>query len=86
MVTQCGQILVPSNCAAFLVVDFINEHVGEARVIRQQFERLVLSMDTDTSHCVLVSVESWRSVLPKIIFGLKFSQKGVFSLKFCFSG
>ena len=41
MVTHCGQILVPSACAAFLVVDFINSHASEARRIRQEFERLL---------------------------------------------
>jgi len=43
MVTQCGQILVPSACAAFLVIDFINKNASEARRIRQEFERLVLT-------------------------------------------
>jgi len=43
MVTQCGQILVPSACAAFLIVDFINKHASEARRIRQEFERSVLT-------------------------------------------
>jgi len=42
MITHCGQILVPSACAAFLVVDFINKYADEARRIRQEFERLVL--------------------------------------------
>ena len=42
MITHCGQILVPSACAAFLVIDFINKHAGEARRIRQEFERLAL--------------------------------------------
>jgi len=41
MLTQCGQILVPSACAAFIVVDFINKHAGEARKIRQEFERSI---------------------------------------------
>jgi len=41
MVTHCGQILVPSACAAFLAVDFINKYASEARRIRQEFERLV---------------------------------------------
>jgi len=41
MVTHCGQILVPSGCAAFLVVDFLNSHASEARKIQQEFERLL---------------------------------------------
>jgi len=49
MVTQCGQILVPSACAAFLIVDFVNKHAGEARMIRQQFERSVLTTNSSKS-------------------------------------
>ena len=41
MVTHYGQILVPSACAAFLIVDFINKYADEARRIRREFERLV---------------------------------------------
>jgi len=56
MVTQCGQILVPSACAAFLVIDFINKYASEARRIRQEFERLVLTYLEESLLNIIVTV------------------------------
>lgn len=43
MVSQCGQILIPTSCPAFLVVDFINRHAAEAKLIREQYLTCVSS-------------------------------------------
>jgi Domain of unknown function (DUF4461) len=43
MVSQCGQILIPTSSPAFLVVDFINKHAAEAKFTRQAYLTCVLS-------------------------------------------
>lgn len=39
MISQSGQILVPSSCPAFLIVDFLNANASKARQIYTDFKR-----------------------------------------------
>lgn len=39
MISQSGQILVPSSCPVFLIVDFINTNAAKAKLTCEQFKR-----------------------------------------------
>jgi len=37
MISQSGQILIPSSAPAFLIIEFINRRAAEAKLIRQNY-------------------------------------------------